>query len=294
MKWLWALAVVLLANGLAGPCRAQEGSDPSSIRIGLVSSLFRDTSSAFFQVAMRPFRALLESQTGVQGALVGGGDAENLGRLLKEGRVHLGIFHGFEFAWARLKYPELKPLLIAVNGKPFLRAHLIVLAEGPVSSISDLRGQEVALPLNSREHCRLFMERRCVPSGHQPQHYYSEVVCPRNAASALAAVIRGEVKAAVVDELDLEAYQRRYPQRFPLLKSLQQSALFPSAVIAYVPGALSDSLLQRFRTGMLASHRSEQGREMLDLCGISRFAEVPAGFEQMLADIARGYPPAHK
>jgi ABC-type phosphate/phosphonate transport system substrate-binding protein len=286
------IAVLLVALGLGSPGHGQD--EPASVRIGLVNSLFRDTSEALLQIAMRPFKALLESQMGVQGTFVGGGDPESLGRALTEGRLELGIFHGFEFAWARTKYPQLKPLLIAVNGQPFLRAHLVVLQNGPVSGIDDLKGARVALPAGSREHCRLFLERRCVPTGARPSRYYRRLTITRNAENAIEDVIDGHVKAAIIDDIDLEAFRRATPERCAKVKSLIQSEPFPCAVIAYAPGTLDDSLLHRFREGILAAHDSERGRDMLRTCRITSFAEVPANFDQMLADIARTYPPPGK
>src|SRR5579875_2814158 len=172
--------LLLLASGSAFVPRAtRAGEDGFLVRIGLIRSLFRDTSEPLMQVIMRPFKSLMEAQTGVQGQLVAGGDANDLAQRLKSGDCQLGIFHGFEFAWARQTVPELKPLLIAVpplapsrmergGGGPYLRAHLVVAAEGSAKSVADLKGQVIALPYMSREHCRLFLERRCVPPGSSP------------------------------------------------------------------------------------------------------------------------------
>ena len=116
-KFLAALATVGLMLA-AAPGRAAE-HDEHSVRIGLVSSLFRDTSEPLMQVIMRPFKSLLETQTGMRGRLVSGGDALHLGQRLKEGDVHFGIFHGVEFAWAKAKFPQLKPLIVAVQQTAF-------------------------------------------------------------------------------------------------------------------------------------------------------------------------------
>lgn len=260
------------------------------VRIGLVSSLFRDTSEALMQIIMRPFKSLLETQTGMTGKLVSGGDAQHLGQRLKEGEIHLGIFHGVEFAWAKEKIPQLKPLLIAVNKQPFLRSHLVVRAEGNVSSIHDLKGKVVALPSLSREHCWLFLERRCVPQGQSAEKFFSKVSRPRDAAYAIDDVLDGVAQAAVIDDADLETYRQQSPDYFAKVKVLQQSETFPSAVIAYYPGNLSTDLLEQFRTGMLAAKDSRQGRQMMQMCRITSFEEVPANFEQMLNDIAKAYP----
>jgi ABC-type phosphate/phosphonate transport system substrate-binding protein len=219
----------------------------------VISSLFRDTSEPLMQVHMRPLQSLLESQTGVSGQFVAGGDAENLGQRLKKGELHLGIFHGVEFAWAKAKFPQLRPLVIAVNKQPFLRAHLIVASDSKVASLEDLEGKVVALPNRSREHCRLFLERRCVPEGDTANKYFGRVIRPRDANYAIDDVIDGVAQAAVIDDVDLAAYRKQCPKHFAKVKILQQSESFPCAVIAYYPGTVSKALLDQFRAGMLAA-----------------------------------------
>jgi ABC-type phosphate/phosphonate transport system substrate-binding protein len=287
-------AAILGMLGLIMMAASIRADDGHSVRIGLVSSLFRDTSEPLMQIIMRPFKSLLETQTGMSGQLVAGGDAHHLGQRLKEGEVHLGIFHGVEFAWARAKFPQLKPLLIAVNKQPFLRAHLVVRADGKVQSVDDLKGGVIALPNLSREHCWLFLERRCVPAEQTPGTYFRKVSRSRDACYALDDVIDGSVQAAVIDDADLAAYGKQFPDYFAKLKVLQRSEPFPCAVIAYYPGALSDDLLEQFRTGMLAAKDSRQGRQMMQLCRITSFEDVPDDFDKMLEVIAKAYPASSK
>src|SRR5581483_2616360 len=130
-------------------------------------------------------------------------------------------------------------LLIAVNHQRYLRANLIVRDDGKVASVADLKGQVVALPHLSKEHCWLFLERRCVPAGIKPEKFFTRIATPRDANYAIDDVIDGAVQAAVIDDADLSAYRKRYPQYFAKVKVLQQSEQFPCAVIAYYPGTLS-------------------------------------------------------
>lgn len=290
--WIIGTLGVLLALVASGASTADGGS--GTIRIGLIASLFRDMSEPLMQVIMRPFKSLMEAQTGITGQLVAGGDAQTLAQRLKDGKLHLGVFHGVEFAWARTKVPQLKPLLIAVNQQPFLRAHLVVRKDGKVSRVEDLKGLVVAVPHMSREHCWLYLERRCVPADTTAAKFFGRVSTPRDAAYAIDDVIDGAAGAAVIDDADLAAYRKQYPQYYAKVKDLQQSEPFPCAVIAYYPGTLSEELAERFRTGMLAAKASRQGRQMMQMCRITSFEEVPADFEQMLSDIVKAYPPPTK
>jgi ABC-type phosphate/phosphonate transport system substrate-binding protein len=293
-KRTWIVGTLGLLLALAASGASAADGESGTVRIGLIASLFRDMSEPLMQVIMRPFKSLMEAQTGITGQLVAGGDAQTLAQRLKDGKLHLGVFHGVEFAWARTKVPQLKPLLIAVNQQRFLRAHLIVRKDGKVARVEDLKGQVVAVPHLSREHCWLYLEHRCVPPGTTAAKFFGRVSMPRDAAYAIDDVIEGAAQAAVIDDADLTAYRKQYPQYSARVKDLKQSEPFPCAVIAYYPGTLSEELAERFRTGMLAAKSSRQGRQMMQMCRITSFEEVPADFEQMLSDIVMAYPPPTK
>ncbi len=264
---------------------------PSVVRIGLVGSLFRNMPEPVMKMLMAPFRSLLEMQTGMTGELVAGGDAASLGRQLKEERVHFGVFHGFEFAWARLKNPDLKPLVLCVNGNGKLRAELVVRRAEGVSAVGELRGQSVALPRFSREHCRLFLERRCTAPGCEPANFFKRVTSPEDAEEALDDVVDGRCTAAVVDTLALDTYRKFKPGCAARLRTLLESEWFPPAVVAYQPGILQEELLDRFRDGMLAANSTDRGKRLLELCRITAFRPIPEDYNRMLDAIAKVYPP---
>jgi len=275
------------------PAAAPAAAAPSArtVRIGLIGSLFRDTSAPMVKVMLTPFKELMESQTGVRSDLVVVKSVDGLGRQLDDKEVELGVFHGFEFAWARQAHADLKPLLIAVNHQPFLRACLVVRRDSKAESFADLKGKKLALHFRSREHSVLYLERRCVPPATAPSAFYGAVDTPANAEDALHDVVDGVDDAAVVDAADLAQFQTDKPGRAAKLKILQQSEAFPSAVVAYHKGALDQADLDRFRDGMIAAKSNRQGKELMTLCRITSFEAVPDDYEQMLRDIARAYPP---
>jgi ABC-type phosphate/phosphonate transport system substrate-binding protein len=274
---------------LVNPGGAEEAR-PAAVRVGLVATLFRDTPEPLLQIVMRPLKSLIEGQTGVSGQIVAGGDAQSLGQQLADDKVQLGVFHGVEFAWARLKNPRLQPLLIAVNQYRSLRAILVVRQDSTATCCGDLQGQALAMPRLSREHCRLFVERRCCNPGETPEKTFKPYTISADAEDALEAVVEGSSQGAVVDEIELDAYRKLKPGRCAKLKKLLESERFPCAVVAYNPGRLPEEQLKVFRDGMIASKTNRKGRELLELCRITGFEAVPADYEQMLADIAKAYP----
>jgi ABC-type phosphate/phosphonate transport system substrate-binding protein len=288
---LAALALVLIGPGHQGrPAGAAERKS-NTIRVGVVSSFFRDTPEPLVKVVMRPFQSLLETQTGIAGEVLVGGDPTALGRKLKEDQVHLGVFHGVEFAWARLKHPTLKPLLLCLHHDRVLRAHLLVRKDSKAAVAADLEGQTVALPRESREHCRLFLERRCAKPGTCPAKFFKEVTTPADAEEALDAVVDGQVGAVVVDGVALAAYRKLKPGCAARLRTLLESEAFPCAVVAYQPGQLSEGFLRSFRDGMIAAKTTRRGQQLLQMCRITGFEAAADDYDRLLTEIAKAYPP---
>src|SRR5207244_2807796 len=83
------LAAVLMRA--PGPATAAESPPPRAVRIGLVGSLFRDTSEPMVKVMLGPFKALMESQTGVRSELVVVKEVDGLGKQLDDGKVQLAV-----------------------------------------------------------------------------------------------------------------------------------------------------------------------------------------------------------
>jgi ABC-type phosphate/phosphonate transport system substrate-binding protein len=243
------------------------------------------------QLMTRPLKSLMESQTGMSGTLITGGEARNLGRQLMDDKFELAVFHGVEFAWVRQKHPELKPLVIAVrDGKP-MYACLVVRGDSKFKNLCDLEGRSLAYCRQCREHCRLFIERRCESCGKGYEHFFSKITTPTDSEDALDDVVDGVVDAAVVDGAALERYKKVKPDRFGQLKEAIRSEPFPNAVVAYKPGVLSDQTLDRFRTGLITANQNAKGKQLLNMCRITCFEAIPDNYEQLLVNIAKAYPP---
>jgi ABC-type phosphate/phosphonate transport system substrate-binding protein len=288
------LSAVLLGGAALAlvPAAGAEGTDSrdGDFRIGLIRSLFRDTPEATVRVLMQPFGSLMESQTGLNADLVTARDSQDLGQRLKDGKVQLGVFHGVELAWAQKKYPELKPLMIAINKDRHLYAYLVIRKDSKATGLADLKGKILALPRKSREHCYLFLEHLCKDAGVEAKRYFAKVVNPAGIECALDDVVRGKVDAAMVDAVSFDSYKREKPGCCGRLKVLKQSETFPAAAIAYFPGNLDEARLQQFRDGMLRANQTTLGKQLLSLWHLTAFEEVPDDYQKTLADIVKSYP----
>ena len=291
--WMMSGTAFLVTAFVVAPAAARDDDNPSAVRIGLVKTLFRDVPEALIPIGLRPMKELMLGQTGVNGDLIPLGDADSLARQLKAGEVQLAVFHGVEFAWVHQNYPTLKPLVIAVNEHPFLRAHLVVRTDSKMVGGADLKGKVVNLARN-QDHCRLFLERRCCPTGENAAAFFSAEPVQWCAEDALDNVLDDADQAAVVDETTLEAYRKSKPGCAAKLKTISQSETFPCGVIAYQPGALSDATLTTFRDGLIAAKNSTKAQKLLKSNHLTGFEAVPSDYEQMLLDIAKAYPAVAK
>ncbi|MBX9680908.1 MAG: phosphate/phosphite/phosphonate ABC transporter substrate-binding protein [Gemmataceae bacterium] len=289
LRKLWIVALLLPLCGLALRPRV-EAAEASPVRIGMVASIFADVPPALVQILSPSFGTMMKEFTGLDGTLIVGGDPFDVSKDLKEGKLQLAVFHGFEFAWAQERDPALKPLLVAVNKHRSLQAHLVVRNDCNAACVSELKGEAFALARKTREHCKLFLDKQCQTTTGTDAKTCFVVANPSHPEAALDAVASGKAKATVVDTLALDAYRDIKPSVFARLKVLKQSEHFPTGVVAYREGSLPPALVARFREGMIAANKTDRGRDMLSMWKITAFELVPGDYQKTLADILRAYP----
>ena len=296
-KWLpWA--ALLFMAGLAGlvPAPRADGEElkTSAVRIGLASTLFRDTPDVLVNTMMRPFKSLLESQTGIPGQLLPGIRPDDLGQQLKDDKVQLAVFNGIEFAWAKNKHDDLKPLMLAVNQQKYLRAYVLVRDDSSAAGLLDLKGKTLAVPRRTREHCHVYLERHCQALGKTPRELFEKITTPGTMEEGVDAVVNGQVDAVLIDGVFFSWYEERKPARFARLKAIEKSEVFPAAIVAYCANGLDDATLRRFREGMLTAKENPRSVQLMTLCQMTGFESVPADYDKLLKDIVKSYPAPQK
>jgi ABC-type phosphate/phosphonate transport system substrate-binding protein len=286
-----AVLTAALFLGFVSTRTHADNQTPTRVQIGMVGSLFTDVPKPLVNILMHPFKALMKEHTGLDGDTIIGGDAYHVGRQVVEDKLHLGVFHGHEFAWAQQKYPNLRPLMIAVSTHRHLRVRLVVNAESKSASFADVKGKDLAFAYRSKEPCRVFLDRSCGECGQaNPKAFFKQITTPANVEAALDDVCGGTVEATIVDDVSLECYEQIKPGCFARLKVIKDSPLFPAGVIAYRHGALDEEMLRRFRDGMSNANKTERGRELMNLFKITAFEPVPADYNQVQADFVKAYP----
>lgn len=278
-----ALAIAGLA--LAGPARAGEpGAD--GVQIGMVQGMFRDIQPAMVQALSRPLRDMIRKQTGLTGNVEIAPDAFALADRMKANRYHLGVFHGFEFAWVRQQNPNLVPLVVTVPPGRKFQACVVVHKDSPAKTIADLTGEAITVHRGTKAHCLAFLdrERAGLPAAApMPKPVLT-------AEQALDAVVSGETPAALVDVSALTGYEVLQPGAFKHLRVLARSEVFPQTVIAYNKGLLPEETAGHIRRVLLEAHNTAAGKPLMMLWSLKGFEGIPADYEAQLGRIVKSYP----
>jgi len=282
--FIGALSLLLL---LQGQSRAQ--SSAPVLRIGTSFSLAQGDSGKEAR-ALTLAKYFFKSETGLDNELVPQHNWRELAQKMASKEQPLGIFEGYEFAWAQAENPELKPLALALKGSRYPVACVVVRKDDAAADFAGLAQHTLALPATSRGFPAFFIERQAQAQGKTPEAFFSKITLPEVAEDALDDVVDGNAQATVVDRAALQAYQQRKPGRAGKVKEIVCSEPVLPVIIAYAPGAADAETIQRFRTGLIRASQQERGQMLLALFRLTGFEDVPADFDQKLEATRKAYP----
>ena len=280
-----AMTMLVVAVGLSRPAAARP---PATIRLGVLGGMFRDVPPPLVHAAATPFRELFKKQTGLDGEVEVVAGHEELAAKMQAGKLHVGVFHGFEWAWVRDRHPDLIPMAITIPPRR-PQAVLVVRADAAAAAPADLKGATVAVPLATKAHCRLFLDRLteslpvgCCAPKETPESGSDDV---------MDAVVDGKVAAALLDAGALTAYQNNRPGRGAQLRVLARSDPFPPTIVVYRKDAIGADLAAKITSGLVRTKTDPAGKAFLFLWKLKGFEEVPPGYEAELRAVAKQYPP---
>jgi len=281
-------AFCLYATGLPADTPQQGKAD--FLHIGSCASLALDASGGKEDVAIDNLKSFIKSETGFDSDILRQKTWSDVADKLAKKEIELGVFQGIEFAWAHHKYPNLRPLALAVNGDSYRFASVLARKDDKATDFAGLRGRTIALPAVGQSQLRVFVDRLSQAQGKAPEAFFSKITSPENIEDTLDDLADGMVQAAAVDRVGLEAYKRRKPGRFARLKVIAESSAFPPPLIAYLDQALAKAKLDRFQEGLLNARQKEGGQRLLTLFKLTGFEKVPANFNEVVAAVQKEYP----
>ena len=280
--------MLALAGALAVP--AEQGKI-DVLRIGTSGTLSEEVSGPKEKSAMETLKRFIKDQTGLDNEILRQKDWRELTDKLAKGQMHLGVYQGYEFAWAQEKNADLKPLALAVNVELYPIVYVITQKTSKTKDFAGLQGQTLALPATGQRYLQLFIEHQCQAAGKTPEKFFSKITHPDNIEDAIDDVVDGVVNVAVADKSALEAFKRRKPARFAKLKEVAKSQRLPPVTIACYGKFVDDATLSRLKDGLLGASKKEQGETVLTLFRLTGFQLPPDDFGKILAETRKTFPP---
>jgi phosphonate transport system substrate-binding protein len=259
-----------------------------NLRIGTSGTLTADQKNE--KSSLETLRGFIKDETGLDSEITREKNWHELANKMAKGEFQIGVFQGYEFARAKEKYPELKPLAVAVNVYVYPVAYVIARKNANFTDFAGLKGHSLALVSEGPGYLRLFVDRQSQLAGSKPESFFSKIVSRSNFEDALDDIVDGVVDATVVERAALESYKQRKPGRFAQLKPVAQSQPFPPAVVAYYDSSLSEEDRTHFRNGLVGASGKEKGQTMLTLFRLTGFQTPPADLDKVLAETRQAYP----
>ena len=275
------LAISAWANG--------QQANIDVLRIGATGTLAVPGSNQ--KETTKSLQSFIKDETGLNNEILQQKNWEELADKMAKGQLHVGVFEGYEFAWAQEKFPRLQPLALAINVHTYPIVCVVTRHDNPAKDFAGSQGQSLSLPNTGQDSIRMFVERQSQANGKKLEQFFSKITAPDNVEDALDNVVDGVVQAAAADRAALDAYKRRKPGRFNKLKEVAASQPLPPPIIAYYDKALDEATLDRFRKGLLNAANTDRGQTMLTLYRLTGFVTVPTDFGKVLAETRRAYPP---
>src|ERR1051325_683472 len=262
------------------------------LHIGMVKTFFNDLPQSFVDLGGSIFMDSMKSITGLEGTLSSRDEAFEVARKLDKGELQLAVFHGHEFAWVQKKYPKLTPMVMAVNKYHDVRAYVIVHKNNPAKTLADLRGKKIEVPMMSKQHCLICLERQCTDNA-QPnlKAFFGDIGRPTIVISAFNGVASGTANAVLIDTIGVEQYKENKGPTFEKhLRILYQSESFPPPVIVYKEGSLEPATFAKVRDGLLKAHLNPAATDILKMWHIESFEPIPPTYSKSLVDVLKSYP----
>jgi ABC-type phosphate/phosphonate transport system substrate-binding protein len=287
-QWFRAALLIAFTTGAGIFQTHTRASAADPIKIGMVQSMFRDVQPAVVYAVARPFRSLMERQTGLAADFDISADHITMAKKLNDRKLEVGVLHGHEFAWIKSKNPELEALTVAQPQGGIVQAFIVVSADSEIKTLADLDGESLVIPRGSKGHVFVYLDK--LRAG-LPKTALKTV--PKNGMTpeeALNAVSNGEHPAALVDAANFESYRELQPGAAKRLKVLDRSERFPPSVLLVRKGALPQSTLDKLRDGLTTAHKTSTYKPLLMMWNLKGFDPVPGDYNAQLDMCLKHYP----
>lgn len=166
-------------------------------------------------------------------------------------------------------------LLLApeVNGERVYYSYLIVQADSPAVSLSDLRGKVFAFSDPLANSGKLVPEYQLFLMGETPSGFFERYEYTGSHDNSILAVMEGLVDGAAVDSLVYDYVLARNPEVGKRVKVIERWGPYGIPPLVVSPG-LDPVVKERVREALLEMDSDPEGRRALDALGIDRFVPI--------------------
>src|SRR5438128_11383973 len=154
----WSLITIL--GAYSAPAQGQQAKKIDVLHIGTTGTLALNASGTKEQTAQEALQSFIKAETGFDNEFIRQTNYEELTQKMAKGQLHLGVFQGYEFAWAQEENSKLRPLALAVDVYHYKYAFLMVGRDSKIADFAGLQGQTLALGSAGQGHLRLFVEHQ--------------------------------------------------------------------------------------------------------------------------------------
>src|SRR5207302_1725602 len=133
-------ATLLAVLGMAGYGRS---ADVDVLRIGRTGALTGKADGPNEKTALDQLHAFIKEETGLENDIHGPQGWQDVAAKMAAGQLELGVFQGYEFAWAQEKRADLKPLAVAVNIVRYPVACVVTRRDTSGADLASLKGRSL-------------------------------------------------------------------------------------------------------------------------------------------------------
>lgn len=277
--------------GAAEPAAPNAAMTPDVIKVSIMDGMFRGVPQGLIQAGGQQFGGLFKDLVGLPGDVETEANHIALAKKLDAGKVHLGVFHGFEWAWVKKEYPNLAPLAITVP--PHLpQACIVVNAKDAAAGPHALNGASIDVPFNMKAHGIVYVERleRSCPKGA----FCVTVSEDLTQDDLLDDLGKNRTKAVLADAAAFASYQKNFPGKAAKVKLLCKSEIFPQTVVVYNKKGLPQKTVDQLQKGLEAAAKSPKGKAFLFMWNLRGFEAPNAAFEDLVVKSLVTFPAPEK
>lgn len=198
---------------------------------------------------------------------------EEVNQRLQTGEVELAFVCGGPYVDGQEVFGLQLLVAPEVKGRAEYHSYLIVPADSPANSLTDLRGKTFAFADPKSNSGYIAPSYELAKMGETPEGFFSSFVFTYAHDRSIRIVADGLVDGAAVDSLIWDYLVEREPQLLKQVKVIAQSPPFGIPPVVTSP-SLDPKRAQAIRDQLLQLHLDPQGQEILRGMGVDRFVVV--------------------